>query len=433
MALLNGVGGLTSQLGSISSLLSPPKLTVTGGGPITDPAIMGQQAPVDPMTAFTPQKQITFGDIPNTDLAQGPSKLGPGDLFAQFQPPSIQSVAQQQNGQMGSLGGDASVLDQYDSAFQQEASKWGLDPLWLKSIAATERGWTGTSPSGAIGIMQIMPGGYPSLEAMYPNWQTDPIQNIGLGAAILNAKIMENGGDRDRGTMGYLGFGTDYYGTTPDSYLGSVKGYYDQLSQGGGSFGGGANATITTMFGQGAAVEDWGEFGVASDNGLYGYGTQYGLNGTQHTGVDVPMAVGSAYRAPLSGVVTCAGTNNGPGADGGGCAAFSDQFGNGAGRVEVQLDNGVVLIFGHSSTAALQPGQRFNAGDILGTSGGMVSPHIHLEARVRDSSTPSGWRIVDPRTVLGGMGGGSTSPTPNLPTGSIAQQIRQFLLGRQNG
>jgi murein DD-endopeptidase MepM/ murein hydrolase activator NlpD len=108
--------------------------------------------------------------------------------------------------------------------------------------------------------------------------------------------------------------------------------------------------------------------------------------------------------------VTCAGTGVGPGANGGGCAAFGDTDGGGAGRIEVQFDNGVVLIYGHSSASLLQPGQRVNPGQPVALSGGMYGPHIHLEARVRDPSTPSGWRIVDPRTVVGGF-------TPGTGTG----------------
>ena len=331
-------------------------------------------------------------------------------------------------GSTGSFGGDLSVLDQYNDAFAQAGAKYGIDPNWLKSVAATERGWEGTSVAGAQGLMQIMPGGYPALEAMYPNWQTDPVQNIMLGAAILDAKRQEQGGDLNRGTMGYLGFGgPDAYGTDASEYLASVQNYYGQLGSNGGSLGGGVGGSLGSMFANGA-VPDWGEFGAESNNGLYGYGTQYGLNGTQHTGVDVPMARGSSYRAPMGGTVMCAGTGVGPGTDGGGCAAFTDQ-GGGAGRVEVLLDNGVVLIFGHSSASALQPGQRFNAGDVLGFSGGYNSDHVHLEARVRDASMPSGWRIVDPRTVIGGGGSyGSAGSSYGGTTASTGQTLNQMIL-----
>jgi murein DD-endopeptidase MepM/ murein hydrolase activator NlpD len=196
----------------------------------------------------------------------------------------------------------------------------------------------------------------------------------------------------------------------------------------GGSIGGNGD---WSSFIPGGQSYDWGEFGVDSDNGYYGYGTQYGLNGRQHTGVDITGPWNSQYRSPVSGTVTCAGTGVGAGADGGGCAAFGTMDGRGgAGRIEVQLDNGAVLIFGHSQQSFVRPGQRINVGDALGTIGWANSDHVHLEARVRDPSTPSGWRIVDPRTVLGGGGGfgggGFASASPFVGRGS---SFIDFLLG----
>lgn len=196
----------------------------------------------------------------------------------------------------------------------------------------------------------------------------------------------------------------------------------------GGSIGANGN---WGSFIPGGQSYDWGEFGVPSDNGYYGYGTQYGLNGSQHTGVDITGNWNETYKSPVSGTVTCAGTGVGSGADGGGCAAFGTMDGRGgAGRIEVQLDNGAVLIFGHSQQSFVRPGQRINAGDMLGTIGWANSNHVHLEARVRDPSTPSGWRIVDPRTVLGGgfsgggFGGGSNSKFAGQGSGFL-----DFLLG----
>lgn len=186
------------------------------------------------------------------------------------------------------------------------------------------------------------------------------------------------------------------------------------------------------MFAAGGTVEDWGEFNLPSNamcNGrpCYTYGTQYGLDGHSHTGLDVRMDPGTPFYAPTSGTVMCAGTGVGQGADGGGCGAFGCQgycVGGSAGRLKVLLDNGAVLIFGHASTSALKPNQRFNTGALLGTSGGMNSAHTHLEARVRDSSTPSGWRIVDPRTVLGG-GGSTTQPAAKSARERMIDIIRK--------
>jgi len=158
---------------------------------------------------------------------------------------------------VGTLGGEYSVLDQYNQAFQSAAAQYGFDANYLKSIAATERGWEGTSVAGAQGIMQIVPGGYPELEAKYPGWQTDPAQNIALGAAILRAKVNENGGDLGLGTQRYLGVGSDAYGTTTQQYLARVNDFYQRLS----------GSTVAPINGQ------WG--GNATGNSIVSIAEQY--------------------------------------------------------------------------------------------------------------------------------------------------------------
>jgi murein DD-endopeptidase MepM/ murein hydrolase activator NlpD len=329
-------------------------------------------------------------------------------------------------GSMASLGGNWANVDRWNSFISEASSKYGIPANLLKAVMMLESGGdpSSGSPQGATGLMQIMPfwdgtAGY-SIH--------DPRQNVLLGAHILKDSYSRWSGRANdpwqEAVKDYIGRGgPDAFGTTAETYWPRIQQYWNELnagtqsSVGGGSFPGGT-ASIQTIFPAGA-LYDWGEFNAPSGNGLYGYGTQYGLNGSSHTGLDVAMDVGSAYRAPMGGTVMCSGTGRGQGADGGGCSAFNDYFGQGAGRVEVLLDNGAVLIYGHSSTSALQPGQRFGAGQVLGTSGGMNSAHIHLEARVRDASMPSGWRIVDPRQVMGGgqMPGGSGTGNYTSPVG----------------
>ena len=82
------------------------------------------------------------------------------------------------------------------------------------------------------------------------------------------------------------------------------------------------------------------EFGVDSDLGFYTYGTEYGLNGAQHTGLDIAVARNTPYRSPGAGTVMCSGTGVGAGSDGGGCAAFEDTDGHGAGRSVVRMFRG---------------------------------------------------------------------------------------------
>jgi hypothetical protein len=155
-----------------------------------------------------------------------------------------------QSGSLGEFSGGKAMLNNYDAAFASAGAQYGIDPNWLKSIAAIEGHYDNSiDPYGAVGIMGIMPGGYGSLEAQHPGWRNDPAQNIALGAAILASKIRENGGTIEGGIQGYLGWGTDAYGTTPGAYLGRVSDYYQELQQGGGQFSGGTVAPINGQWG----------------------------------------------------------------------------------------------------------------------------------------------------------------------------------------
>ena len=418
-SFLNTPSAISKELGSLSSLLQ------ASPSPTGDAGLQATLMPGQEEFGSAPQKMGSTSYQPEyLSPFDAPQKMGPGNPFGQNQSVSAPTGMGRNSGSLGSpgslgsLGGEYAVLDQYDSAFQQASAETGIPVSTLKAIAAVERGWEGTSVSGAVGIMQVMPNLWGHLGNVY-----DPYENIMVGARVLKSNL-DQYGSMDMAIRGYLGFGTDAYGTDDMTYLARVKQFEQQL-------GGSGSGDLSSIFANGS-VPEWGEFGGESTNGFYGYGTAYGMSGTQHTGVDVPMEVGTSYRAPMGGVVTCAGSGNGPGTDGQGCTAFTDYYGNGAGRVEVLLDNGAVLIFGHSSTSALQAGARFNAGDVLGTSGGMVSPHIHLEARVRDSSTPSGWRIVDPRTVIGGgrsFGGQQGGSMGQY--GSFAQNIRNYFQNRR--
>ncbi len=163
----------------------------------------------------------------------------------------------------------------------------------------------------------------------------------------------------------------------------------------------------TALWG-GAAYAITQEFRNMTGPDLYDYGRYYGLNGTEHPGVDVGMPYDTTLYAPMAGTIVCAGTGQGAGADGGGCAAFNDTGDGGpgsppqgVGRIELLLDNGAALVIGHCRRCFHAPGTRVEAGEAIGTSGGMFGAHIHPEMRLRDASMPSGWRIVDPRDVLG--------------------------------
>lgn len=228
-----------SSLGTLSSLSTPQRfdfgLTSTLMDP-TQPQIGGLSklagssfgpGEFDPMTGSfgSPQKirGADIGTTPGSGLAPLPNQPGmPGS-----------------SGAIGSLGGEYSVLDQYDQFFQQAAAATGVPVNLLKAVAAVERGWEGPSVSGAVGIMQIMPGIWGHLGDIY-----SPQGNILAGAKILQSNYQQYG-DWDTAVRAYLGFGTDAYGTSDSAYLQRVKQFQRQLDASGGSFGGGYTVSPT--------------------------------------------------------------------------------------------------------------------------------------------------------------------------------------------
>lgn len=358
--------------------------------------------------SFTPSFAPTsFGDINQAFLSPAQSIQAPG-MHQPFMP--IQTAAPAPTTTQGtntSLGGDWAGVDQWNADIQSAASQTGVDPNDLKGIMKVEsNGDPGAVGSpGVGGLMQVNSSVWGS-----GPWQTDNAANILKGAQIYKSYLDQYNGDKTMALRAYHGFGSDG-NTTDTQYADMVQQNINQLNAGTttGSGGAGTSTGMQGLFGQGANVQDWGAFNVPSSNGLYGYGTQYGLNGTNHTGVDVIVPYGTAYNAAFSGHVICAGTGNGTDESGGNCAAFQDLLGPGAGRVEVMSNDGnTVMIYGHSSASDLPVGATVTAGQALGVSGGENSPHVHVEVRVRDSSTPSGWRIVDPTPYLNGTGTGTS-------------------------
>jgi murein DD-endopeptidase MepM/ murein hydrolase activator NlpD len=142
--------------------------------------------------------------------------------------------------------------------------------------------------------------------------------------------------------------------------------------------------------------------------GCYEYQLAYGLDTQHHYAYDVSAVAGDGapLYAPFSGVIVCAGTDRGKGAWNTGCAAFGRlnnygspyPNGNGSGRIELLHDNGdASLIIGHALSCRVKAGDRVQAGDLIGTQGGMNGSHVHLEARYDGGS-----RIGDPRKLFKG-------------------------------
>lgn len=85
---------------------------------------------------------------------------------------------------------------------------------------------------------------------------------------------------------------------------------------------------------------------------------------TYHQGIDIAGKVGNPLYAALSGVIQQVGNNKGMG-----------NF------LKMLADNGDTFTYGHANAFGVKPGQRVNAGDILGqlgNSGVSTGPHLHF-------------------------------------------------------
>lgn len=213
--------------------------------------------------------------------------------------------------------------------------------------------------------------------------------------------------------------GWEKHGRTRD-YMQKTANWWAQLepnfnAAGGGGGGGGLTSGATPGQASGAVSTVWGGqgqknlnygFGAKNSLGLYKYGINYGMNGYDHTGIDIPQNIGDPVYSPVSGTVVCSCTGSG-----GGCSSFNDYMGKGCGRIEIETPQGHRVILGHTSTSNVQIGQQVSVGGQVGTSGGMNGGHTHLEYRVPDGSMPNSYRLVDPSQYLGGTG------VPGVPSG----------------
>ncbi len=322
-------------------------------------------------------------------------------------------------------------INRWDSYISMAAQMTGTPPNLIKAIMRLESGGqpNAVSVSGAQGLMQVMPDHFTPGQQMQ-----DPLTNIMVGSKILAANeaqwrswAAQNGVDPwIAASRAYLA-GTPYslaadkLGTTTDMYGAKITQYLAELGGTGGAAGpvgatpvAGTPMTASSIWGNNSQADLFFGFRESGGPPLYQYGVGHGTNGVEHTGWDIGLPMGSSLYSPGAGTVVCSATGVGPGAWGTGCSAFGDTIGGGVGRIEILLDSGVSIILGHSNGSVVRPGQRVTPGQLVGTSGGMNSPHIHLETRIHDGTT---WQIIDPAQALSGAiytgPGGAAIPGAN--------------------
>jgi hypothetical protein len=306
----------------------------------------------------------------------------------------------------GKIGGGGSwdLVNRFDPIFIKEGKKHNVSPAMLKSMMIVETGGKNVSDGhGATGVMQIKPAFWAdrARQAGY-DLNTDAGQ-IGMAAAILGGSV-----PGVRGTTPTERFLYTYYpilnpdgsvcytckgesGHTPQMYLDDIALYTKLIND--------ALLPIIinpppledpleALFGAGNRPKVFFDFLSVGGVG-YPYGVGHGTtNANQHTGNDIDVPFGTKFYAPAAGKILCVG-ENGTGVWGQGCGFFRDTGHGGTdapsvgvGNITLLCDTGHKFVFGHARTCNFKPGQRVNKGDWIGTTGGMLGPHMHLEAAI---------------------------------------------------
>ncbi|SHH58831.1 Transglycosylase SLT domain-containing protein [Sporobacter termitidis DSM 10068] len=121
-----------------------------------------------------------------------------------------------------------------DALFNSASEKYGVPVNLLKAVAKAESGFNpkATSPAGAMGIMQLMPG---TATGLGVTDAYDPAQNIMGGAKYLSQLLSRFGGDTTLAVAAYNagpGAVSKYGGVPPynetQSYVRRVMGYLGQ-------------------------------------------------------------------------------------------------------------------------------------------------------------------------------------------------------------
>jgi soluble lytic murein transglycosylase-like protein len=167
--------------------------------------------------------------------ATSSASAGFGDQLAQ----ATTASATSSTATTGTESGSGSVP--YEQLIGAAASKYGIDPAVLKGLIKQESGFnpSASSPAGAQGLTQLMPG---TASSMGVTDLHDPAQSIDGGAHYLKMQLDRFGGDYSKALAAYnAGPGAvQRYGGIPpysetQNYVKNVLAFAQQYRQDGGT------------------------------------------------------------------------------------------------------------------------------------------------------------------------------------------------------
>lgn len=272
------------------------------------------------------------------------------------------------------------------------AAKHNVDPNALAIMMLIESAGDpqAKSPSGAVGLMQIMPktGETIAKERQMgdysPDKLSDPATNIDFGAWYLARQVDTFGKDKDAAARVELAAAA--YNGGPQSvreYLSGQKPLSDETTQ--------YKSLVSGMWNERSASESptyrrWRErvrtraaqratspVTEAQITMPFGDATNpFSGKVEQHAGIDLAKEAGAPVMAPLGGKVRSAGNE-----------------GDKGNAVVIDHGNGLESRFHHLGELNVTPGQTLAKGDKIGTvgsTGKSTGPHVHFE--VRDFGEP---------------------------------------------
>lgn len=178
------------------------------------------------------------------------------------------------------------------------------------------------------------------------------------------------------------------------TFLGGMKMSWSGPGGGGGGFGsssyesifGGIPFPITQEFGP-------TEWSLGDGAWMYEYAIKLGMQG--HPALDVGTPTGTQLYSPVSGTVTIDGGT-------GVYALEGQEYVPHTGHLQIELDNGDVIILGHMYQIDVRVGQRVTPGTPVGLSGYYNGPHTHVEYWLNKPHANGAYTAADPRQALSG-------------------------------